>query len=308
MNGSASVMTVTGPVATGDLGMTLPHEHLLIDLTRQIMVGGCINDVALAADELTAFLQVGGTTLVDCTTSDIGRDPVALMNLSRTTGVNIVMGCGFYREPYISREWIDSHGAGELAQQLIREIEHGVDDTGIKPGVIGEIGSEKVITALEERVLRATARAHCHTGLTITTHAARWPNGLRQLEILREEGVDPRRVIIGHCDTVPSSDYHAAIARAGAFVEFDTIRGDNRYDTEKRVGYVMTLVRDGYLSQILLSHDVCVRSHLLACGGTGYTFVPTGFADALRECGLQEDDLRMLLVENPRRALAGELL
>jgi phosphotriesterase-related protein len=300
-----TVMTVTGPIPADDLGLTLPHEHLLIDLTRQVIQGGRINDLELLTAELAAFAAVGGKTLVDCTTDPIGRDPVSLRKLSEASGINVVMGSGLYREPYISREWIDAHDADELADELVREIRDGVGETGIRPGIIGEIGSEKTITALEERVLRAAARAHLQTGLAITTHTARWPNGLKQLRILEQEGVEPQRVVIGHCDTVPSPDYHLALARAGAFVEFDTIRGDNGYDIGKRADYVLALVDAGHLERILLSHDVCIRSHLRALGGTGYTYVPTGFADVLRGRGLTDDDIHTLLVDNPRRALAG---
>jgi len=305
MSTHRQVMTVTGPVPASELGITLPHEHLLIDLTRQIIIGGRINDLELLKQELDAFTAIGGRTLVDCTTDPIGRDPVSLKQLSEETSVNIVMGSGLYREPYISREWIDEHDADALALQLIDEIENGVNGTGIKPGVIGEIGSEKTITALEERVLRAAARAQKKTGLSITTHTARWPNGIKQLAILEAEGVDPCRVIIGHCDTVPSPEYHTAIARRGAYVQFDTIRGDNEYDTHRRIEFVLALARQGHLEQILLSHDVCLRSHLRASGGPGYTYVPTGFADELRARGVSEDDIQQLLVENPRNALTG---
>ena len=298
-------MTVTGAVPAANLGVTLPHEHLLIDLTRQIIIGGRLNDLELLKRELTAFAEIGGRTIVDCTTDPIGRDPLSLRELAEATGVNIVMGSGLYREPYISREWIDAHDVDELAEQLVHEIENGVGSTGVRPGVIGEIGSEKMITALEERVLRAAARAQRHTGLTITTHTARWPNGLKQLAIMKAEGVDPHRVIIGHCDTVPSMDYHLALAKQGAYVQFDTIRGDNAYDTERRVEYVLSLIRQGHLKQILLSHDVCIRSHLRVSGGPGYTYVPTGFVDELRNRGLTSDDIHELLVENPRRALTG---
>jgi predicted metal-dependent phosphotriesterase family hydrolase len=305
MSEDYQVMTVTGPLPSLELGMTLPHEHLVIDLTRQVIQGGRINDLALLQGELLEFAAVGGKTIVDCTTQEIGRDPVALHTLATATGVNIVMGCGLYREPYINREWVDAHDADELAAQLVDEIEHGVEDTGIKPGVIGEIGSEKTITALEERVLRAVATAHRLTGLTITTHTARWPNGIKQLAILKSEGVDPRRVIIGHCDTVPVAEYHAAIAAQGAFVGFDTIRGDNAYDIELRLGFVTSLIRQGHIERILLSHDVCLRQHLRAIGGPGYTFVPTTFAERLRDRGLSQDDINLLLIENPRRALTG---
>src|SRR5207237_9034086 len=116
---------------------------------------------------------------------------------------------------------------------------------------------------------------------------------------------EPRRLIIRHCHSAQLSHYHSAIAEQSAYVQFDTIRGDNAYDTEKRVEYVLSLIRQGHLEQILLSHDVCIRSHLRTFGGPGYTYVPTGFADELRSRGLTADDIQQLLVENPRRALTG---
>ena len=118
--------------------------------------------------------------------------------------------------------------------------------------------------------------------------------------------LDPRRVIIGHCDTVPSPDYHAAIAAEGAYVQFDTIRGDNTYDTELRLDFISSMVRRGHIDKVLLSHDICLRSHLRALGGPGYTYVPTTLTDHLRQRGLSADELHLLLVENPRRALTGE--
>src|SRR6478609_5457867 len=172
-------MTVTGPVEAADLGVTLPHEHVFLDLTREYRGNGLLNDAALAESELQRYLDAGGRTLVDVTT-------------------------------------------GGLADVIVRDIEEGTD--GVRAGIIGEIGCDRFVSALEERSFRAAARAHRRTGLTITTHAARWPVGTAQLDLLVEEGVDPSRVVIGHCDMVPDHDYHLTLARRGAWVQFDTVQ------------------------------------------------------------------------------------
>ena len=301
-----SVMTVLGPVDPGELGTTLPHEHVFIDLVREYRGDGLLNDRALAVAELREYVEAGGRTLVDCTSVGLARDPLALVSVAEETGLHIVMGCGYYRDPYLPPE-LDRMSVDEAADTIVRDIEEGVDGTGVRAGIIGEIGSDRAhLSALEERSFRAAARAHHRTGLTITTHAARWPVGLPQLDLLAEERVDPRRVVVGHCDMVPDSAYHMAVARRGAFVELDTVQGESDYDTRCRVAWVRNLAEHGFLDRVLLSQDVCLRSNLRALGGSGYAYVPTVFADHLRAAGFDDSDLRTILVDNPRRALTGE--
>jgi predicted metal-dependent phosphotriesterase family hydrolase len=298
-------MTVSGPVAADRLGVTLPHEHVFIDLMREYRGDGLLHDEALAAIELGAFKTAGGSTIVDCTSEGLGRDPLALRRVAQATGVNIVMGSGHYREPYLDRDRLDRLSVDRLADEIARDLEIGVGDTGVRAGIIGEIGCDRFISALEERSFRAAARAHLRTGATITTHAARWPVGLAQLDLLAEEGVDPRRVIVGHCDMVPDAAYHLSVAQRGAFVQFDTIQGGPEYDTQLRIGYVRALVAAGFEDRVLLSQDVCLRSNLAAMGGSGYSYVITGFRERLLQAGMSEAVIARFLVENPRRALTG---
>ncbi len=198
------IMTVTGPLAPDELGVVLAHEHVFIDLVREYRGSGLLNDEELAREELAALRTAGGRTLVDLTTDEIGRDPAALRRVSEATGVSIVMGCGHYRDPYLDRNWFDRMAVDAIADEIVRDLTEGVGGTGIRAGIIGEIGADRhYISAAEERSFRAAARAHLRTGVTINTHAARWPVGLAQLRLLAEEGVDPRRVIIGHTDSVP---------------------------------------------------------------------------------------------------------
>jgi phosphotriesterase-related protein len=300
------VTTVLGEVPAEELGVTLPHEHVFVDLVREYRGDGLLNDPALAVRELEAYVDAGGRTLVDCTSIGLARDPLGLRRVAEQTGLHIVMGCGFYRDPYLPAE-LERLSVDAVAEEIVRDIEEGADGTDVRAGVIGEIGSDRGwVSALEERSFRAAARAHRRTGLTITTHAARWPVGIPQLDLLAEEGVDPARVVVGHCDMVPDPAYHLEVARRGAFVQFDTVHGESDYDTRRRLEWVRKLADHGFLDRLLLSQDVCLRSDYAALGGPGYAYVVTTFAGHLRDAGFSDAEVRGLLVDNPRRALTGE--
>jgi phosphotriesterase-related protein len=300
------VMTVTGPVAAQQLGVVLPHEHVFIDLVSEYRGNGLLNDEHLACEELRALRAAGGSTLVDLTLDEIGRDPAALRRVSEATGISIVMGCGHYRDPYLDRAWFDRTAVDAIAEELVRDITEGVSGTGVRAGIIGEIGADRgYISAAEERSFRAAARAHARTGLTINTHAARWPVGTAQLQLLAEEGVDPRRVIVGHTDSVPIPDYHLVLVRQGCYVSFDSIGTGSPYDTDRAVDYVLDLVKAGFGAQILLSHDVCLRDHLRAAGGPGYAYLLTDFLPRLTAAGLDPEQVRSFVTDNPRMALTG---
>lgn len=299
-------MTVTGPIAPDELGVVLPHEHVFIDLVREYRGSGLLNDEGLACDELRAFESAGGRTLVDLTTDEIGRDPAALRRVSEATGIFIVMGCGHYRDPYLDRNWFDRMAVDEIADEIVRDSTEGVRGTGVRAGVIGEIGADRhYISAAEERSFRAAARAHLRTGMTITTHAARWPVGLAQLALLAAEGVDPRRVIIGHADSVPVPGYQLELVRQGCYVSFDSVGTGSPHDTRRAIGYVLDVVRAGFGAQILLSHDVCLHDHLRAAGGCGYAYLLTEFLPMLTAAGLDEEQVRTFVTDNPIAALTG---
>ena len=327
------VMTVLGPVDDHALGVTLMHEHLLINEMIEERAIGLLHDEDLMRHELQVFADAGGGTVVELTTAELTsgaaadptgryggvpssgyaengtREPnhvLALVELSRRTGLNLVLGAGHYRDPYLDRTFVDRRSVDQVAERIVEEATVGFAGTGVRAGIIGEVAADRWhVSAAEERSFRAAARAHLETGLTITTHAARWPVGIDQLDILTSEGVAPERVIIGHCDTVSIPEYHADLAERGVFVEFDTIRGTTELDTRRRVGYVLDLVRAGHLDQILLSHDNCSRTHLHAGGGQGFDYLVTGFTEELRRAGLDAGEIEQMLVANPRRALAG---
>lgn len=294
-----------GPVAPDALGITMPHEHTFLDVMREYRGDGLVHDAALVAGDLREYASIGGRTIVDVTSRGLRPQPARLPALARETGVTIVAGTGFYRHPFLDEDWFDRHSTDEVADLLIRDIREGIDGTGVRAGIIGEIGCDRYLTPAEERSFRAAARAHHATSLTITTHAGRWPVGLPQLRLLREEGVEPGRVIIGHCDMVLDQDYHRAIAEAGAWVEFDTIQAEPDHVLDRTVAAIRALVDAGFEDRILLSQDVCLVSQFRAMGGSGYGYILREFTGRLRAAGITDATIERFLVTNPARALTG---
>ena len=300
------VMTVLGPIAPADLGFTQPHEHLICDSG---WVGGYtirlpLSEPSLAIEELMTFKSAGGRTIVELTNHGLRRDPRALRQIARATGVNIVMGCGWYRQKNYPPGF-DRLSANDLAEEIVRDLTVGADGTDIRSGIIGEIGvTLDYVSPAEERVLRAAARAHRRTGATIYTHGEFYPIGTWQLDILEEEGVDLRRVIVGHMDSYLDSDYHDAVARRGAFVAYDTVGRTHIYPDVARIAMIHRMLKLGYLEQLLLSTDRCWRSDLRMYGGAGYDYLLTHFLPRLRQEGISEEQIEIVCIENPRQALA----
>ncbi|MDQ7859200.1 MAG: phosphotriesterase-related protein [Armatimonadota bacterium] len=299
------MQTVRGPVAPEALGPTLMHEHVLCDFYRVTgHLDQILNDEGLAAEELLAYRRAGGAALVEVTTRDLGSNPAGLRRVSEQTGLHIVAATGWYRQPYYPPE-IDRTPVNRLADLMVKDLTEGIGESGVRAGIIGEIGAHlDYLTAQEERVLRAAARAQRATGAPLTTHASMYPVGLAQLEVLREENVDLARVIVGHCDTYLDPAYHRAVLRTGAYVQFDTIGRRHMNPDGRRADALVALVRDGWQRQLLLSSDRCYRSDLHAFGGAGYDVVITEFRALVRDRGMADDAWEAMLVDNPRRILA----
>ena len=308
----AHVQTVLGPIDAADLGFTLPHEHTQIALWQipdRWDYWQLTRDEPLILEELAAFREAGGRSVVDLTLPGVGRDPTWLTGVARASGLHVVMGCGWYREAYYPPEaLIDRRSVDALADELVAEATVGVGDTGVRPGIIGEIGTDKPwLTAQEERVHRAAARAARRTGLAITTHAVLSPVGLDQLRIFEEEGADPTRVVIGHADSYPVLDHHLAIVERGASVEFDflgmSFSPAERHGEGRIVDLLRELLSRGHVERVLLSQDVCHDSQLSRYEGNGYTYLARTFLPRLREAGVSETEIETITVANPRRLL-----
>jgi predicted metal-dependent phosphotriesterase family hydrolase len=302
------VITVLGPMRPEEMGVTQTHEHLFLDAMDHYPGYGyqmVIDDEEVVANEIEEFTKRGGRTICDVTLDEIGRDPERLARFSRRTGINILMGCGWYRDfgypPIVAEKT-----SRELAEVLVKEIEVGVGDTGIRAGFIGEIGTGRHhVSPAEERVFRAAALAQAQTGVAITTHTTRWGTlALEQIAMLEEFGADLSRVIIGHLGDRVGAGHLLPIAAKGVYLEVDNI-GYLDYQPEYvRADNVAALVKEGFGDRVLLSEDICMLNHLKYTGGKGYGYLLEVFVPMLRDRGVSDDQIRQMLVVNPARVFS----
>jgi predicted metal-dependent phosphotriesterase family hydrolase len=312
------VMTVTGQAPGEQLGPTSVHEHLYCDISvHSGREDNNLTDVPLMVGELAYLRRAGGRTVVDVTPEGIGRNPAMLKAISEGSGIQIVSGIAFYTEETYPA-WVRGSTETQLADYFVREIEEGRD--GVRAGLIGELAShnegrpapaEYRLTEAESYMFRAAAQAQRRTGVAITTHAALGRGGHAQLAVLERAGADPGRVAIGHCDAHWHADserdleYYLPILERGAFCSFDLIGWNELAPDEVRAERIAALTRLGYARQIVLGSDTCRRSHLRANGGRGLDFLWTSFLPRLAALGVTESDVSGMLVEAPRRLLAG---
>ena len=312
MADNRTVMTVKGPMPAADCGFTLTHEHpycVLRQAEHRYDFPDQVDDDELVTAEVGAFAALGGRTIVDLTTPDIGRQPERIRTLSERTGLNVIMGCGWYRESYYRPESrLIQRQVADLAGELVHEIRNGVGDTGIRPGVIGEIGSEKTwVSPVEERVLRAAARAHKATGLSIGALHAIGPVGVEQLTILEDEGTDMSRVAVGHCETMPYLDYLVGMLERRVFIMFDNC---GQYRTlgkfeDDIITLIGRLIDAGFADRILLAHDTCKFPQFRRHGGPGLSYIPETFVPKMAAAGIPDATITQITAENPSVWLAG---
>jgi predicted metal-dependent phosphotriesterase family hydrolase len=308
----AFVQTVRGRVDPALLGFTLPHEHtrcVLWQIPDRWDYWELTGEEELIVPELQRFRELGGTCLADVTLGSIGRDPGRLRRLSELTDLHVVMGCGWYRQAYYPAEArIDRRTVEDLADEIVREFEQGADGTDVRPGIIGEIGTDKPwLSAQEERVFRAAAVASRRTGMAVTTHAVMSDVGLAQLAVMEDAGVDPGRVVVGHADSYPDLAHYLRIVERGASIEMDflgmTFTPQERHGEPRSIRLLLELLDRGHGDRVLLSQDVCHNSQLRAYEGNGYTYLQEVFLPRLRERGVGEADVDRLTIDNPRRIL-----
>lgn len=307
----AHVMTVQGPVDPGDLGFTLMHEHLVTRFwhaSHRYDLACMPEDRRYVLEELSRLARTGCRTLVDVTPVGINRDPEALREMAERTGIQVVMGCGWYRDSYFpARAEIDRRSVDSLAEEMLAEIKEGVAGSGVRPGIVGEVGTEKDwMSPAEERVHRAAGRAAAAGGLALMTHSFASDIGLWQLRVLREEGVDPAKVVIGHADTYRLKPYHMALLEEGANIEFDTLLWYRPELFDNALDLIRDYVHEGFLGQLLISMDTCKAEHLSFFGGAGMTAVHDRVIPGLLGRGLSEADISAIFVDNPRRILTVE--
>ena len=352
---AGQVQTVTGPVEAGLVGPTIMHEHLFSDLRNDNLPdeGAPATELALSLDKLTLenaplarerkpildnwllasvdlaieeakeFRDAGGGTLVEVTSIGLGRDPVALRRVARATGLNIVMGCGWYQKLYHPSD-MDRRTVEDMAREIVRDITVGVGDTGIRSGIIGEVGiNGNPLTDNEIKSIRASARASRATGAAISLHIGGHDREekLRVIALLGEEGADLSRVVFGHSDILADDlTLVLELLGHGVYVQFDmlgkvgvSVPWDSSERTQLAASMINLtdtvaetiprLIEEGFADRVLLSQDICHQDQFKRYGGTGYSFVLEKFAPHLRLRGVSEEHLRTILVDSPTRLL-----
>lgn len=304
---SGTVTSVTGPLAPEALGITHSHEHILWDYFDLINSYDVIfDDENVAAQELRWFKEAGGGTLVDCTTTGITPRPAALRRISEATDVNVVLGCGWYRERVWGRE-VGEKTSTQLADVLVRHLTTGFDDTDVVAGFIGEIGTERgVISPAEERVFRAAALASIATGSAIITHTTHFGElALEQIDLLEEVGVSPDRIVISHLGDREDTDHLLRIADRGVYLSIDNVgyENDGYPNDSVRLRSLDALIANGHADRIVLGTDIAQRSALRSYGGRGYDWLIRDFVPKMRAAGISEEHILGATTRNIARVL-----
>jgi len=336
--------TVLGPVSPQSLGKTSTHEHLLIDFVCMFREPKVASEIKLAYEpvdltnlgwvrydpfrnldnlrlvdeqtiinEVGLFKRAGGGTIIDATTIGIGRDPLGLARISRATSVNVVMGAGYYVDA-VHPDTMDEKSVDMLADQIIEELTFGVEDTGIKAGIIGEIGCTWPLTANEKKVLIASSMAQKETGASILIHPGRNESApFEILDLISGSGGDLNRVVMGHLDrTIHDLKKVVELAESGCYLEYDLFGWETSFypfsdldmpNDGQRINWVKNLVNMGYSGQVVLAQDIWGKHFLSRYGGYGYAHILNNIVPRMNESGISNKDLNKMLVGNPANIL-----
>ena len=298
------IRTVSGDIAASELGVCYPHEHLLTGPPASAGDPDFTMDSEEAAIvELGSFRAAGGRAIVEMSPRDYGRNPLGLRRVAQASGVHVLCTTGWHKAKF-SEEWVADRSVNDLADEMVRDIEEGIDGTGVHAGLIKGASSLHTITATEEKVLRAAARAQRETGVAISTHTEAGTMGLEQVALLRSEGVDSSRIVIGHIDRRMDLDYQRQLLTTGATIIYDQLSKEKYYPDSLRVEFIRTLAAEGFAKQIMVSGDLARRSYWPSYGkwgGPGLTYILWRFIPWLREAGVDEQVIDDILVQTPAR-------
>lgn len=302
-----SIRTVTGTIRADDLGITLPHEHVLVDFigaaktTPNRYNPDEVFEIALP--HLRRVKELGCQSLAECTPAYIGRDPALLARLAQAANLNLLTNTGYYGAG--QNKYLPAHALAESADQLaerwIREAKEGIAGAGIRPGFI-KIGVDAgPLSDVHRKLVQAAARTHWATGLTIAAHTGNGTAALAEIQTLTDAGLDPSAFIWVHAQSEPNQEAHARAAQLGAWVEFD---GIGPRSIEQHLKFVKTLRDRGFLNRILISHDAGWSNVGEPRGGSFRPFdtLFTEFIPALKTAQFTDAEINQLIVRNPREA------
>ena len=319
MTQHSEVETVRGRIATGDLGVTLMHEHVFV-LSPEIMANypeGWGDEQAredAAVEKLNALKAIGVDSIVDPTVIGIGRYIPRIARVAARTDLQIVVATGVYTYNdvpmffHFTGPGTALDGPEIMVDLFVRDITEGIADTGVKAGILKCATDEPGLTPGVERVLRAVGQAHRATGVPITTHThAHSRRGLDQQRIFAEEGVDLTRVIIGHSGDTTDLDYLEELVGAGSYLGMDRFGLDNILSFDDRVDTVARMCERGHAGKMMLAHDAsCHIDWLpeaalpLVLPNWHYLHIHNDVLPALRKRGVTEEQITTMLVDNPR--------
>jgi len=310
------IMTVNGPESPGKMGITLEHEHILVDFIGADSTGYFRwNRDSVIVKALPVVLRAkekGVKTIIDCTPAFLGRDPLLLKSLSRSSGINFITGTGYYgavNNKYLPAAFY-SLDAGGVADIWIKEFEEGIENTGIKPGFIKiAVNPADTLSPEHTRLITAAAITHLQTGLTIASHTGPDNPAFAQIKILKNMGVDPSAFIWVHAQS-GTADGNLMAAREGVWISLDNIR--SRPESEPGAPYtiewyaerIAEMKKQGFLSRVLISHDSGWYDPGKPGGGTidGFTDIFEYFIPALKTKGFTDEEIDQLLIKNPQEA------
>ena len=337
------VRTVLGDITPDTLGHVQPHEHVLSDLRQPLPAGASddvriwheapitlenyyrarrehpridllLNDEEVAVQELKEYRQSGGGTIVDVTSAGLGRDPEGLARVAAESHVQIVMGSSVYYKDYHPAR-IANMSVDQLTAEVVRDIRVGVGHSGIRAGIIGEVGLSWPHDLDELKVLRASAKAQLRTGAAINIHPARHSDSpLEAVEELVRQGVAAERVVISHIErTIFDADRLHALADTGCILEYDLFGQEMSYysldnidmpNDATRIDQLQHLIKRGHLSQLLISQDICHKTNLRHYGGEGYSHILDHVIPMMRRKGMSETEITQITQTNPSAVLS----
>lgn len=305
---TGKVMSVLGPVDPASLGVTLVHEHVMADFIGADQTGphryNIDEVVKVVLPHLQKLKDAGCRTFVECTATFLGRDAGLAKRLAYESGMIFITNTGNYAAlggkflpPYVHSET-----ARQLAARWIGEANHGIDTTGVRPGII-KIGVDAgPLPDVGRKLVEAAAIAHLSTGLSISGHTGDGHAAMEEVAILLASKVDPAAFRWVHAQNEKDKRFHLKAANEGAYVEFDGIRPDS---VDWHVECVLAMKENGFLHRTLVSQDAGWYSVGEPGGGdfTPYTIIFEQFIPALRKAGITQHDIDQLLVTNPKESL-----
>ena len=306
------ILTISGEISPEEMGLTLIHEHILVDFIGADSTGYHRWDKDSVVQRVLPFLEEikarGVNTLVECTPSYLGKDPILLKKLHEATGINFLTNTGYYSA--VEGKYLPSHAYSESAEELskrwIAEFENGIEDTGIKPGFIKiSVNSGPLLSQMDEKLVRAAAKTHKETGLLIVSHTGTWETAEAQIQVLKNEKVDLNHFVWVHAQNEKNFQKYIEAKNEGVWISLDGIA----WDVPGHLERIVFCKENGLLDHVLLSHDAGWYSPGEANGGDfkGYTALFDALIPLLKEKGFTQTELDLMLIQNPAKAFSIKL-